>query len=65
MSAEDIVVPVGTFAHDDLGSSDFEEVLETLVMIAQNQGRTFLAYLLIMALMHAREEGQGRIEMPH
>jgi hypothetical protein len=58
MAAEDIIVPIGEFARDT-GPPDFEEILEALILIAQNQGRTFLAYLLIMALMHAREEDQG------
>lgn len=64
MAAEDIIVPIGEFARDT-GPPDFEEILEALVLIAQNQGRTFLAYLLIMALMHAREEDQGRPGTPH
>jgi hypothetical protein len=40
-------------------------MLETLIVIAQNQGRNFLAYLLIMALMHVREENQGRSQATH
>lgn len=65
MSAEDIIVPVGHFAPDETETLDFEDVLETLIIVAQNRGRTFLAYLLIMALMHAREEDEGRTDTPH
>jgi hypothetical protein len=40
--------------------------LETLIVLAHSQGRNFLAYLLIMALMHLREEeDQGRPEATH
>jgi hypothetical protein len=39
--------------------------LEALIVIAYSQGRNFLAYLLIMALMHAREEDQGCTEVTH
>jgi hypothetical protein len=34
-------------------------------MLAHNQGRTFLAYLLVMALMHVREEDQGHTGARH
>jgi hypothetical protein len=33
---------------------DFEEMLEIMIKIAQSEGREFLAYLLRMALMEAR-----------
>jgi hypothetical protein len=36
-----------------------------LILIAQARGRTFLAYLLIMALMHAREEDLGQVDLHH
>jgi hypothetical protein len=39
--------------------------LEALIVIAQSQGRGFLAYLLVMALMHVLEEDQGRTEITH
>ncbi len=64
MADEDIIVPIGHFVRDP-GSSDFEDILETLILIAQSQGRNFLSYLLIMALMHVREDGQGRSDAPH
>jgi hypothetical protein len=47
------------------GPPNFEEVLETLILIAQGRGRKFLAYLLIMALMHAREEDLGEVDITH
>jgi hypothetical protein len=44
---------------------DFEENLEALIVIAQSERRNFLAYLLFMALMEAREEDRGRTTPPH
>jgi hypothetical protein len=35
-----------------------------LIVLAHTQGRNFLAYLLIMALMHVREEDQGAPKPP-
>jgi hypothetical protein len=64
MADEDIVVPSEQFM-DDSGPADFERVLETLIVLAHSQGRNFLAYLLIMALMHVREEDQGRTGATH
>jgi hypothetical protein len=61
---EDIIVPIGHFAPDP-GLDDFEGILEALIGIAQGNGRNFLAYLLLMALMHAREEDQGRSQASH
>ncbi len=49
----------------DPGVADFEDVLETLIVIAQGRGRNFLAYLLVMALMHAREEDSGKVDLHH
>jgi hypothetical protein len=49
----------------DSGPADFDRVLETLIVLAHGQGRNFLAYLLIMALMHVLEEDQGRTEATH
>jgi hypothetical protein len=47
-------------------SPKFERALETLIVLAHGQGRNFLAYLLIMALMHLREEeDQGRPGATH
>jgi hypothetical protein len=34
-------------------------------VIAHSRGRNFLAYLFIMALMHVREEDQGRTGAIH
>ncbi|MGH6825703.1 hypothetical protein [Methyloceanibacter sp.] len=64
MNKEDISVSTGQFAHD-LSLAEFERALETLIVLAHSQGRNFLAYLLIMALMHLREEDQGRAETTH
>ncbi len=50
------------------GQDDFEQALELLVAIAEREGRDFLAYLLTMALVHAREEGEdgeGRASIGH
>jgi hypothetical protein len=38
--------------------------LETLIAIAEREGRDFLAYLLTMALVHAREEGEDGERLP-
>ena len=65
MTEEDISVPIGRFARDS-SLAEFERALETLIVLAHSQGRNFLAYLLIMALMHLREEeDQGRPEATH
>jgi hypothetical protein len=64
MIDEDIAVPTEQVARD-LSLAEIEHVLETLIMLAPNQGRTFLAYLLVMALMHVREEDQGRTGASH
>jgi hypothetical protein len=64
MIDEDIAVPTEQLARD-LSLAEIERVLETLIMLAHNQGRTFLAYLLVMALMHVREEDQGRTGASH
>jgi hypothetical protein len=62
MADEGIAVPIAQKVRDP-GAPNFEEVLETLIVIAQGRGRNFLAYLLIMALMHAREEDLGRVDL--
>ncbi len=64
MTDEDMIVPTGQFVRDP-SPDDLERMLETLIVIAQDQGRNFLAYLLIMALMHVREENQGRSQATH
>ena len=55
---EDISVPTEDVARD-LSLAEIERVLETLIVLAHNQQRNFLVYLLVMALMHLREEDQG------
>jgi hypothetical protein len=62
--ADEDIVPIARGVRDQ-GTPNFEEVLETLILIAQARGRTFLAYLLIMALMHAREEDLGQVDLRH
>jgi hypothetical protein len=64
MTEKDISVPTGQFARD-LSLAEFERALETLIVLAHSQGRNFLAYLLIMALMHLREDDQGRAGVTH
>jgi hypothetical protein len=64
MTDEDIVVPSEQFLRNSR-LAEFERVLEPLVVLAHKQGRNFLAYLLIMALMHVREEDQGRTDVTH
>lgn len=63
MADQDIVRPER--ASRTPGTPNFEEVLETLILIAQGRGRNFLAYLLLMALMHAREEDLGEVDLHH
>ncbi|MGA7458100.1 MAG: hypothetical protein WBW51_12395 [Methyloceanibacter sp.] len=54
MSDEDFVTGEGQI---ELPNSDeVEEMLEILMKIAQSEGREFLAYLLGMALMEARNQ---------
>jgi hypothetical protein len=62
MADEDIIVATGQLTRNSI-FADFERALEALIVIAHGQGPNFLAYLLIMALMHAREEDQGRTEL--
>ena len=64
MIDEDISVPTDQPA-PELSLAEFEHVLETLIVIAHNQGRNFLAYLLVMALMQVREEDQGHTGASH
>ena len=63
MTNEDITVRTGDAVR--LGTADFEHVIERLAVIAEDQGRGFLAYLLAMALEHLREEGHGSPRAPH
>ena len=64
MIDEDMAVPTEQVARD-LSLAEIERVLETLVVLAHNQQRDFLAYLLVMALMHVREEDQGHPGASH
>jgi hypothetical protein len=64
MFDEDISVPTGPRARE-LSLAEIERVLETLIVLAHNQRRDFLAYLLVMALMQVREEDQGRGRRTH
>ena len=48
MIDEDIGVPTEHVARD-LSLAEIERVLETLIVLAHNQQRNFLAYLLVMA----------------
>jgi hypothetical protein len=49
----------------DRNRAAFDHALQTLIAKAEREGRTFLAYLLVMALMHLREEDEGRVGEPH
>ena len=44
---------------------DVEEMLEILMKIAQSEGREFLAYLLGMALMEARNQPSPLTYLSH
>jgi hypothetical protein len=61
---EDLMATAREFVCDSR-LADFEENLEALIVIAQSERRNFLAYLLFMALMEAREEDRGRISTHH
>ena len=63
MSREDFIPEgsrSGPFEGDEL-----EEMLEFLIGIAQVEGRDFLAYLLRMALMEARNHNAPPSHLPH
>jgi hypothetical protein len=61
---EDLMATVGESVCDSR-LIDFEENPEELIVIAQSEWRNFLAYLLFMALMEAREEDRWRVTPPH
>ena len=44
---------------------DVEDMLEILMKIAQSEGRGFLAYLLSMALIEARNQAPTRNYLSH
>ncbi len=46
-------------------SDDFEEMLEILIRIAQTEDREFLAYLLSMALIEARNHTPPKTYLSH
>lgn len=55
MSDEDFIIPGESHSRPPDGD-DVEEMLEILIKIAQSEGRDFLAYLLRMALIEARNQ---------
>ena len=63
MSDEDFVVAKGQ--HLAAGDDEVEEMLEILVKIANAEGREFLAYLLGMALMEARNTAPAQTHLSH
>jgi hypothetical protein len=63
MIDEDIVVRTNGPAR--LETAEFEHVLERLVVIASEQKRGFLAYLLTMALTHLRDENPQQTTTNH
>jgi hypothetical protein len=64
MSDEDFFVPEGSQGRIPEGD-DFEEMLEIMIGIAQSEGRGFLAYLLRMALMEARNATAPKTYLSH
>ena len=63
MSDEDFVTGEGRIQLPN--SDDVEEMLEILMKIAQSEGREFLAYLLSMALMEARNQPSPPTYLSH
>jgi hypothetical protein len=61
MSDEDFVTGEGRIQLGD----HVEEMLEILMKIAQSEGREFLAYLLGMALMEARNQRSPPTYLSH
>jgi hypothetical protein len=64
MSDEDCITP-GTGPVRLAGSDEVEEILERLIALAQSERRDFLAYLLRMALIEARNQGSEKSFLPH
>jgi hypothetical protein len=64
MVDEIIAIPSGALEPLPQGD-DFERMLELLIAIAKADGRPFLAYLLGMALMEARNNGPSQAQGPH
>ena len=67
MSDEDIGIPGGGNGGGGIphNASDFEETLEALIRLARTERRDFLAYLLRMALIEARNNGPEKTFLPH
>lgn len=63
MASEDLI-PGGS-RDDLLEEDDLEEMLEILARIAKSEGRDFLAYLLRMALMEARNHNAPTTHLSH
>ena len=63
MASEDLI-PGGSRG-DLLEGDDLEEMLEILARIAKSEGRDFLAYLLRMALMEARNHNAPTAHLSH
>jgi hypothetical protein len=63
MSDEDFVIGEGRIELPQC--DDVEEMLEILMKIAQAEGREFLAYLLSMALIEARNQVHPRPYLSH
>ena len=66
MSDEDIIIPGGGGSqHPPPDEDEFEELLEALIKLAQSERRDFLAYLLRMALIEARNQVPEKTYLPH
>ena len=66
MSDEDIIIPGGGGSRPPpADGDDFEELLEALIRLAQSERRDFLAYLLRMALIEARNQAPEKTCLPH
>jgi hypothetical protein len=63
MSNEDFIPGGNRRSH--LESDELEEMLEILIGIAQAESRDFLAYLLRMALMEARNHNAPPTHLSH
>jgi hypothetical protein len=63
MSDEDFVTGEGRIPLTQ--GDDVEEMPEILMKIAQSEGREFLAYLLGMALMEARNQASPPTYLSH
>ena len=63
MSNEDFAIGGGPSQRPD--ADDIEQMLEILIKIAQSEGRDFLAYLLRMALIEARNRVPAKTYLRH